>query len=336
MKILKTLGYILLALIVIVLLGGAIAPKEIVTSRYTVINAPQETVFQIVNELSTWERWSPWQQRDSTIKTEYSERTAGAGSYYTWTSENSGAGQLTITDSYGPDSLYTFIEFDGQGNTNSNWYFEPVDKGTKVTWTFATKFPFPFNAMLLIQDFKGMIENDYDEGLAFLKQEAESILPAPPDLTVKEVDFPATYYLVKRATVAMKDMGTHFQTVMPEVGMAFANAGLEMAGTPSGLFYSWDEEQQNSDLAIGIPAAAGSTLDGLEAISLPAGRALQIDYVGPYEGTGAAHEAMYAYLGANGLEADVPAIERYLADPGPETETDPNKWMTQIVYLLKE
>lgn len=336
MKVLKTLGLVVLGLLAIVALLGLIAPNQVAISRSTTINAAPATVYQVVSELPSWERWSPWQRRDATIKNEYSETKAGAGAYYTWTSEDSGAGQLTITDAWGPDSLHTLIEFDGQGNTNSNWYFKPADKGTEVTWTFDSKFPFPFNAMLLFQDFEGMISKDYEEGLAFLKEEVESILPAGPDLTIQEVDFLATHYLVKRATVAMKDMGAHFQEVMPAVGMAFGESGVAMAGTPTGLFYTWDEETQTSDVAIGIPAASGATIEGLTSIEIPAGRALQINYVGPYEGTGAAHEAIAAYIEANGLIGKEPAIERYMGDPGPDTETDPNKWMTQVLYMLEK
>lgn len=336
MKVLKTLSLVIVGLLAIIVLLGLIAPNQVTTSRSTTINADPATVYQVVSELPTWERWSPWQRRDATIKNEYSETKAGAGAYYTWTSEGSGAGQLTITDAWGPDSLHTLIEFDGQGNTNSNWYFKPVGKGTEVTWTFDSKFPFPFNAMLLFQDFAGMINKDYEDGLAFLKEEVESILPAGPDLTVKEVDFPATYYLVKRATVSMQDMEQHFQETMPAVGMAFEQNGVEMAGTPTGLYYTWDEATQTSDVAIGIPAASGTKIEGLTAIEIPAGRALQIDYIGPYAGTGAAHEAIAAYLEAQGLTGKEPAIERYMGDPGPDTETDPNKWMTQVLYLLEK
>jgi effector-binding domain-containing protein len=336
MKFLKILGLIIGSLLVLVSVLSLLAPNRVTTSSTTTINASPATVFSVVNELPTWERWSPWQRRDPTIKNEYSEEKAGAGAYYTWTSEDSGSGQLTIIDAYSPDSLHTVIEFDGQGTTISNWYFKPAGQGTEVTWTFDSEFPFPFNAMLLFQDVEGMIKEDYEQGLVYLKEEVESILPAEPELTVKQVDYPATRYLVKRETVAMKDMEQYFQETMPAVGMAFGQSGVEMTGDPVGLFYTWDEETQTSDVAIGIPAAVGATIDGLTAIDIYGGPALQIDYVGSYEGTAAAHEAMAVYLEANGLTAKEPVIERYMAKPGPDTETDPNKWMTQIVYLLEE
>lgn len=336
MKLLKTVGYIIAGLILVVLLLGLIAPNEVSTSRSTVINASQETVFSLVNELPTWERWSPWQRRDATIKNTYSEKTVGAGAYYTWTSENSGAGQLTITGSYGPDSLHTEIDFNGQGVAYSNWYFAPVDNGTEVTWNFQSASPFPWNAFLLFQDVEGMLNKDYEEGLAFLKTEAESILPEGPALAVEPLDFPATRYVGIRKVINMADLTNHFQAVMPEVGTKVAEQGVEMAGAPSALYYLWDEETQKADLAIVIPVAAGVTVDGLEVIDLPANSAVQVDYVGNYDGIMAAHLAIDAYLKTNTLTSKLPVIESYLADPGPETEPDPNKWMSQVTYLLEQ
>jgi effector-binding domain-containing protein len=135
----------------------------------------------------------------------------------------------------------------------------------------------------------------------------------------------------------MADVAAHFQTVMPEVGMAFAQNNVPMTGDPVGLYYTWDMEKQTSDMAIGIPTTEEATIDGLTAITLTGSPALQIDYVGDYEGTIVAHEAIEAYLNANNLTAKLPAIERYLAKPGPENLPDnPEKWVTQVVYLLEK
>ncbi|MEL6656696.1 MAG: SRPBCC family protein [Bacteroidota bacterium] len=336
MKALKTVGFIILALLLLVVILGLIAPKEVQLQRSAVINAPQATVFSMVNELPAWERWSPWVRRDATIKNQYSDQKMGTGAYYSWTSENSGTGKLTITESFSPDSLHTFIEFDGQGNTNSNWYFEPVEGGTKTTWSFDSKFPFPFNVILLLQDVEGMVGKDYEDGLSFLKAEAESILPEGNTPTVNGIEFPATRFIGQRATVSLADLSDHFQSVMPMVGMKVAEAGAEMIGAPAALYYNWDEEQQQTDLAIVLPVASDLTVDGLDIFDIPAHNAVQADYVGNYDGIRVAHEAIDVYLAANGLTPKMPVIESYLPDPGPETETDPNKWMSTVVYLLQE
>ncbi|MEZ4984130.1 MAG: hypothetical protein R2795_03680 [Saprospiraceae bacterium] len=134
--------------------------------------------------------------------------------------------------------------------------------------------------MLLFQDFEAVLGKDYDRGLELLKQFAEAKSGAKPEYIIQEIEFPATRYLGKRSIVAMADMGTHFQQVMPEVGAAFADTKTAMTDDPAGLYYTWDEANQQSDLAIVIPAAPGTTIDGLTAIDIPASKALMIVYTG--------------------------------------------------------
>lgn len=333
MRILKTLGIVLLALIALLAILSFTAPTQVITKQTVSIEAPQNAVFTAVNDLEQWPNWSPWNQRDATIKTTYSEKATGADAYYTWTSENSGTGKLTITDVFDTDSLYTFVEFDGQGSTHSNFHFVPTEDGTDVTWTFNSAFPRPFNVFLLFQDFGAMIDVDYAEGLGYLKAYVEEKATAAPQYEVQMIDFPATYYLVQKDDVSIPDAADHFQTVMPKVGMAFFNNQVEMAGAPSGLYYSWDEEAQMSTMALGIPAAPGVVIDGLEAVELPAAKALKIDYYGPYGGTGSAHYAMDAYAKANDLTIKTPVLERYVTDPS--QEPDSTKWLTEVVYMIE-
>lgn len=337
MKALKVIGIILLALIGIVLILGMIAPKELSVSRSIVINAPQQAAFNTVNDLTSWEAWSPWKEEDPSIKTTFGDKTSGLGASSMWTSDNSGAGKMTITEIEDQDKIAFEMEFDGNGGNLSNWLFKPTEDGTEVTWDFNTVFPFPINGIMMLQGFEGIMIENYDRGLAMLKTYVEENLPEAPKLDIQSISFAATNYLVNRQEVAMADMESHFQSVLSQLGMAFAQSNTPIAGAPAGLYYTWDMENQISDMALGIPAAAGTTLDGLTAVSLPAGPALMISYVGDYSETTVAHEAMDAYMKANNLTAKSPVIERYLPDPGPESMPDnPEKWVTEIVYLLEK
>ncbi len=334
MKFLKLAGWLLLALILLVALLSLIAPKEVVTRQSLEIGAPAAAVYAAVNEFRTWEHWSPWVQRDSTIRPEYGPTTAGKGASYAWTSQYSGTGQMTITEAYPSDSLHTLVEFDGQGSTLSNFYFEPATNGTKVTWTFHTQFPKPFNVMLLFQDFKGMIDKDYADGLGYLKKYVEAQSPKPADYVIEEIDFPATHFLGTRQQVGFDQMSAFFQTEMPKVGMAFAEQNLQMTGAPVGLYFEWNEAAKRTDMAVACPAPTGATLAGLTVFDLPAAKALRIQYYGPYEGTGAAHYALDDYMAAKKLKAAIPVMERYVTDPG--TEPDTTKWLTEIIYLIEQ
>jgi effector-binding domain-containing protein len=312
---------------------GLIAPKDASASRSIIIEAPQEIVFNTVNDLTSWESWSPWKEMDPDMKVSMGEKTAGEGASYSWVGEKSGKGELTILESKAPESLATAINFDGQGTAQGSWLFESSEEGTKATWGLYTKFPFPFNAMLLFQDFEGAINKDFDRGLALLKEKIESQPTSESPFKIKEVELPIRHFIAIKETIPLDKVSEHYQVNLPKVYDAVNKAGFEMAGMPCGLFYTWDEEKGETIVAQSIPLKSAATLEGYTSIELPHTRALLIEYYGDYDGTGNAHEAMEAYIIANGIDADVPAIEEYVTDP--TTEPDPNKWLTRVYYPLK-
>jgi carbon monoxide dehydrogenase subunit G len=148
MRALRILLFSLLALIGIALILSLIAPKEAQTSRSIVIDAPQEAVFNTVNNLKSWEDWSPWKEMDPEMKVSYGEKWEGKGGSYSWVGDVAGKGELTIVESKAPKSIATEIMFDGQGNANGSWDFEQTAEGTKTTWGFHSKFPIPSNSTL--------------------------------------------------------------------------------------------------------------------------------------------------------------------------------------------
>lgn len=334
MKILKRLGIGLLLLVGVMLVLAAFAPKELAVKKSVIINAPQAAAFEGVNELTNWEHWSPWIEMDTTIRNAYNDQTSGKGASVSWVSKESGYGKMTISEIYNMDTLLTVLEFEDGGAT-ADFYFTPLDEGTEVTWDFYSEIAYPMNIMPWLFGAEGIISDAYEKGLSNLKKYVEENDVAPAAYSVKKIDFSAKYYLAKRAVVGFDDLKTHFETTMPAVATAFVQNKVKMGGPASTLFYVWDEKNKSTDVAIGIEADASATIEGLTAIAVEAGQALQIDYYGPYEGTGAAHEAMDAYMKANGIEAEPAAvIERYITDPG--SESDSAKWLTEVVYVLGE
>ncbi|MCB9272557.1 MAG: SRPBCC family protein [Lewinellaceae bacterium] len=333
MKALKTVLIVIGILLGIFLLLGLFAPKEVQATQSIVINAPPETVFNTVNDLSTWDSWSPWKEADPSITSTLGEQTVGAGAYYTWTSENSGTGKISITESTPAESVRTVVDFGGKGMADTPFAFKPVENGTETSWSFHSKFPYPWNAMLLFQDFKGNIEKDYARGLELLKavvEEKAKAMAAQSALAVQELELPARYYIGIREKASMGDLAARFAENFPKVYEGVTKAGLQMAGQPSALYYTWDEANQSTELAFAIPLKEQAQLKGFESINLPAGKILLIDYYGSYEGIGDAHVAMDKYLAANGLTATAPVIEEYITDP--QSEPDTTKWLTKVYY----
>ena len=65
---------------------------------------------------------------------------------------------------------------------------------------------------------------------------------------------------------------------------------------------------------------------------LPGGSAITTDYYGPYDGLGAAHEALRAWVIDRGHQPEWGGWEIYETDPG--SEPDSSKWLTRVYLSL--
>jgi len=332
MKVLKILGIILLLLVGIFLITGAVSRKDFRTSQSTVINAPASQVYNVVNDLSTWQSWSPWAEEDPTVTPKMGESYIGKGGSYSWTSEKMGAGSCTITESIKDKQIDNHLDFGPNGSAEAKFTFEPDGDGTKTTWYFDSHVDFPMNAMMVFMGMEKMMDKSYSRGLELLKEKIEA-MPKVAPLTVKTVDYPGQTFVLKREKVAMKNVADFYQKNLPALFEACTKAKLKMTDMPSGLFYSWDMETQSSDMAAAIPVSGTNIPRALTVGKTNAGKALQVDYYGDYNGTEAAHNAIEAYMKANNLSITWPVIETYVTDP--TVETDPSKWLTKVIYPLQ-
>jgi effector-binding domain-containing protein len=340
MKALKILLFVVLGLVGLVLILGLVAPKEVSADRSIVIDAPQEAVFNTVNDFKSWESWSPWKAKDESMEITYGDQTVGEGASYSWVSDASGNGKMKMVESEAPERIRTEIEFDGQGTAYGSWDFEAAENGgTKATWGFNSRFPFPFNAMLLFQDIGAAVGNDFEAGLALLKDKVEKESSKLADgqkidgFDIKVVELPMHHFLAIQETIKMDKISEHYQENLPKVHKAAMDNKLEMAGMPCGLFYTWDEEKGETKVAQAVPIKSSAKVDGFKTLEVPESKALLIEYYGDYSGSAAAHGAMEKYIQQTGVEATVPAIEEYVTDPS--TEPDPQKWLTRIYYPIK-
>ncbi len=338
MRALKIILFVVLGLAGVFLILGLVAPKEVSTSRSIVIDAPPELVFNTVNDLSTWDSWSPWKEADPTIESTMGEVSVGEGATSSWVSENSGNGTMTITESRPNERVGVIVEFEGMGQADSGWDIEPAEGGARATWHFVSKFPYPWNAMLLFQDFEGNIHKDYDRGLELLKGVVEEKAKAMASrqyngYEVKQAPLPTRYFVGIRQEVQMDKMTEFYGTSLGKAFQAVQEKGVEMAGMPCGLYFTWDEPNKVTDMAGAIPVKEKVEIEGMSTFEIPSSRALLVEYYGEYDGLGAAHEALDKYIAATGVKTTPPAIEEYVTDP--EKEKDPSKWLTKIYYPLE-
>ena len=335
----KTGKIILLALGLLVL--GAVAaiitgPEHTHVERSVIIDAPMKMVMNHANTFEQMERWSPWAELDTNQITKIEGEDGTVGSKYYWEgNDDVGKGEQTITevsDTKVVTDLY-FIE-PWEGHSTATFTVEQVEEGTKATWAFDSPNNWFSKLMNVFMSMDDMLGPDFEKGVNKLKvlvDESKSQTTFN-GLEVLTEDFAERTYVGVRQTIGWEEMEAFFGNSFGKTYGALAATGIQPQGAPSGVFFTWDEENQQADLMAGTPVATGSVMDGFDAETIGGGKALVVNYYGDYNGTGAAHEAIEAYIKFHSADVGHVAIEEYITDPG--TEPDTSKWLTRIVYPL--
>jgi effector-binding domain-containing protein len=96
-------------------------------------------------------------------------------------------------------------------------------------------------------------------------------------------------------------------------------------------YYNMD--MQNLDVEIGFTTTKEVPGQGnIQRGSIPGGKAASVLHVGPYNGLGAAHDALHRWMAEKGFESATGYYELYLNDP---QNTLPEALKTEVFTLLK-
>lgn len=332
MKALKILGGILVVLIAAYVVAAIMAPTILKVEKSIVIEATPAAVYPHVACFKNWEPWNPWDAMDSTNVNSFSEEECGVGSWYTWKGKQTGEGRQDIEEALENEYIKCKLVF-GMDPTPqvSEWFFEKVENGTKVTWNFiGTEASFFSRPMNLVGEY--FLNQAYASGLNSLKEVVESSpLEEMPSYEVMEVEFPETKYLLISGDVKPMDIAAFYTENFGKIIGYAQSKGAEMAGAPSGLYFNWTDTLAKMAAAIPVNKDVAGSAE-IEFRVIPAGKALQIDYYGAYDEVGPAHYAIEDYSNANSVNLAGFAIESYLTDPSEEPDT--SKWLTQIIYPI--
>lgn len=332
MKIIKFLGIFVVVVILFYIGLAVIAPSSLVVEESIVIEAEPSLVYPNVACFKNWEPWNPWDAMDSTNVNEFSEQLCGVGSWYSWKGEKTGEGRQEILDAEHEKYIKCELVF-GMSPVpqTSEWFFQEVESGTKVTWNYiGTESSFLERPMNLLGKY--FLTEVYRSGLDNLKNVVESMEPAASvDIKVNEVDFPNTNYLLISDEIHPSEIADYYTENFAEIMQYAAANGAEMAGNPSGIYFTWSDTLTKMAAAIPVDREVAGN-DEIEFRNIAEGTALQVDHYGAYDAVGPAHYAIEDYANINGLQLQGFAIEKYVTDPGEEPDTA--KWLTQIIYPL--
>ena len=179
MKILKRILIVLAVIFAVLLVVSLFLPSKVRVERSMIINAPTEIVFDQINNLHNWEAWSPWRKMEPEAQLTYNNIPSGNGASFSWVGKKTGEGSLTITESVPNEKIVTALDFKGQGQSVGGFDFNKEESGVKVNWYMNMESQNPFmKYMSMIM--KGMMKDQFDEGLKGIKQISES-MPIQPE-----------------------------------------------------------------------------------------------------------------------------------------------------------
>ena len=138
------------------------------------INAPIDTVFDVLNDLNQLNAWSPFSAMDPSLVSTISTPASGVGSVYSWKGKRIGSGSMTMTVCTKPYKIAFDMDFNGKDKALSEYLITEADGVTTVTWFLGGERGFGGQLMNALFKFDKMMAKNFADGLDSLKKLIEA------------------------------------------------------------------------------------------------------------------------------------------------------------------
>ena len=330
MSMLKKVLLGLLAFVVALVLIGFFLPASVHVERSITIEAPQTTIFALLNGFRTFNRWSSWAARDPQTEYLFEGPDSGVGARMSWVSDNpqvgSGSREITLSEPY--SRVETELDFGAQGKAQAFYALSPAAEGTEVTWGFDTDF-----GLNLVQRYMGLmfdswIGADYEQSLANLKTLAEGLPTADwTDMEIGVVDIEPAVIAVVPASAPWdaEAIGQALAEAQAQIGRFLAEHGLETVGPPLAITTEAGADVWAFEAGIPIAAMMEIDIDPASPVQIretTGGKTVRGVSVGPHAEIPGNWAKVLAWAAAHGYEATGATWEEYVSDPGDTPEED--------------
>lgn len=335
MKLIKKILLVALLLVAIAAVIGFLLPGKITLERSLVLKASPDVVFNQINTLKNWEKWSPWFKMDPKQKVNYNEIASGNGASYHWKGEKTMEGTMTITESKASELITTKLEFSGEDQpASSSFILTPEGTGTRVVWNFESESGGnPFGKIFWFTAGKAMIGQSFEQGLKDLNKLTENMKPeAGASIKVDMRAMGEMHYLFIHDSASVATIGEKLGMGYGRIQGVMAKQGLKQSASVFAIYYT--ESETNWEMDICIPVDKPGKEEGAVKPGLyKGGNMVVASFYGPYEQTPAGHQAAEEYMKKNNKKITGAPWEIYVTDP--MVEKDPAKWLTEICYPVE-
>ena len=138
---------------------------------------------------------------------------------------------------------------------------------------------------------------------------------------------------VVRETVPMGELTAYFDRAFAAVMEVTTAQGVAVTGPPFAAYHGMPG--QSVDISGGFPTASEVTAtEGVSAMTLPGGRAVQLVHEGSYDSLEESYERIMTWMEHRGLSRAPLMWETYLTEPTPDG--DPSENRTLITWPIGE
>ena len=298
-------------------------------TRSISINAPLDSVYNVLLDFKQWPAWSPWLIVEPDCKLDY----ADDGQSYRWDGQLVGSGEMVIEDvkpSARIDYRRTFLK---PWKSKSSVSFELAVQGEQVDVTWNMTGSLPFFLFWMKKTMSAMVGMDYDRGLRMLKDYLETS-SVPSSLSYSENDHVDEYqYVGIKNTCSIESIGDTMSADFKSLHAAAAENAIECVGMPFSLYHKWDLANGTGEYTIGFPVASipSPLPQGLVIGTQPACDTYAIKHTGPYRHIGNAWSSGMIRARSKLFQQDkrIPPFEVYETEP----ETTPENELIATVHF---
>lgn len=320
-------------LLVISAIGLLFFSSHVHVERSIVIKQNRTAMFDYVNDLKNYQKWSPWFELDTAAKYSYSGSASGAGAIMSWESKvkSVGSGNMKITDVIKDSLINVDLDFMKNGVAKSSYSFTTQNDSTKMTW--GLDYEAGANPILRIMGkfMDGIVGDDFQKGLNKLKKLVENMPVEDNTLKVEEVAIPISDYLFVHGKANEKNIGLFLGGSYQKIGVVIKKQNLTMSGAPFAIYYTDSQTEWEMDACVPVSASAKNEGD-VKAGKMNSGNAVVAHFFGSYDQTKIAYTVLKEYIASHNKQIVGAPWEVYITDPMAEKDTA--KWQTDVYFPI--
>ncbi|MGJ5641616.1 GyrI-like domain-containing protein [Formosa sp. S-31] len=311
----------------------AVQPNNLFLTKIRIIEAPQEVIYDHINDLNTWKDWSPWPKTDS-------GDTLINSDTYTWLNDNE-IGNISTISHTKPNALKQALSFPKYPESELDWELNPVSKtSTQVTWTLSSKtIPFKKKAMyVFFGNPESELDSKFEASLTKLDSAVQKSMQTYSISLQGITHHSGGYYLFK--TASGKTTGFHkiIEKIAPEVNAYVKSNNIITAGAPFVYYHKWDTINNAVIFSYCIPTSTqiiSSKEDILTGFFEPF-KTTKTTLKGDYKYLDKAWGTTFDNLKTENLTAveNGPMLETYVTNP--EQIVNPANWITELYVAIKD